>query len=503
MPVLKMIRLARRRLIWNAIAAHLATAISIALGGLVVLLLLGTQLMNWQWLVLVAITARVVRVYRFKRFLPDAYATAQVVDRRLNLADTLSSAIFFSGAESAEAGAPAPRHVLHRQANAIAGNLRPADAVPYEFPRAAYVGVLLALVGGGLAALRYGHQQELDLRPSLAQVLNLAFSPFNTQTEELRREGQTAHNQTRRHRSGEDSKPAKEDTSEFRDDGNLNANRGENTQSSTKANRQGQDQDPQNAADAQDGAGDEPENETAADGQDTPEGRQAGQSKSASDRTRAKPAPGSGARSDSGMIASLQEAMGSLLYRMGRQISSAFGIQQTAAGRNGPNGPSQHGMGTASRSDRSEEPARDGSSSVPGESADAETAQRGATANVRHNTEQQSISHPGQGIGSQDGSKDVELTEQLAAMGKIGQIIGRRSEDVAGEVTIEVSSGNARVTAPDLNLNAQHANVSGDVHRDLVSLPDQVYVQRYFEEIRRQPITAISRRSRAKRSKAQ
>jgi hypothetical protein len=499
MPVDEVIRRARRRLMWNAIAEHVATASSIALGMLVLLLLLGSQLVSWQWLVLGPITAIVVRVCRVKRFLPDAYATAQDVDRRLNLADTLSSATFFSDTEAAERGAQWARHLLHSRANAIAGSLRLTVAVPYKFPRSAYIAVLLALVSGGLTALRYGYQQVLDLRPSLARVLNLTFDPFNTQTAELRREDRAPQKQRRRDRSGKDSTAAKEGRGEYRDEGDPNVNRGEKTQSSTQANQRGQDQDPQNSSDGLDGNGNE--NGTAGAELDTPPERQAGQSKLASDRTRAKPATGSGTENESGMIARLQEAMGNLLSRVGQQLSRAFGGQQAVAGRNGPSGPSQHGTATSSRSDRSKQAADSGPSSVPGEGPDAEGDQTGTTANARHNPDQQSASHPGNGAGSQEGGKDIESTEQLAVMGKIGQIIGRRSTEVAGEVSIEVRSGNAQVTAPYLNLNGQHMGVSGDVHRDFVSLSDQVYVQRYFEEIRRQPITRIPRSSRAKRSK--
>ena len=51
----------------------------------------------------------------------------------------------------------------------------------------------------------------------------------------------------------------------------------------------------------------------------------------------------------------------------------------------------------------------------------------------------------GNGIGSQDGSKENHAAEQLKAMGKISEIIGRRSATVTGETSIEVQSGNQQL----------------------------------------------------------
>ena len=52
----------------------------------------------------------------------------------------------------------------------------------------------------------------------------------------------------------------------------------------------------------------------------------------------------------------------------------------------------------------------------------------------------QASKQPGSGVGSQDGDKQLKQAEQLAAMGKISEIIGKRSQTITGETTVEVQS---------------------------------------------------------------
>src|SRR5438552_13003630 len=90
---------ARRRYLRNQIVAQSANALSVALGGIVLLLLAGTQLLDWRLLaVLLLITCAAV-LYRTVRGTPSAYRVAQVIDGRLKLADSLSTALHFGGSK--------------------------------------------------------------------------------------------------------------------------------------------------------------------------------------------------------------------------------------------------------------------------------------------------------------------------------------------------------------------------------------------------------------------
>jgi len=74
-------------------------------------------------------------------------------------------------------------------------------------------------------------------------------------------------------------------------------------------------------------------------------------------------------------------------------------------------------------------------------------------------------------------------------MGKISELIGKRSQNVSGEMMVEVSSGKQQLKTQYSNRSASHAEAGGDINRDEVPLAYQQYVLRYFEEIRKVPQT--------------
>src|SRR5215471_10665158 len=86
---------ARRRFFWNEVIAQGTCAVTVGFGAVILLLLLGTQLLDWHWLVLLPVLTLGIGVYRTWRRLPDLYTAAQILDRRLKLADTLSTALYF------------------------------------------------------------------------------------------------------------------------------------------------------------------------------------------------------------------------------------------------------------------------------------------------------------------------------------------------------------------------------------------------------------------------
>ena len=94
---------------------------------------------------------------------------------------------------------------------------------------------------------------------------------------------------------------------------------------------------------------------------------------------------------------------------------------------------------------------------------------------------------PGSGIGRQDGSKDLRAAQQEKAMGKLSEVIGKRSANVTGEMTVEVQSGSQQLKTGYTQKSAQHAATGGDLNRDEVPLDMQPYVSGYFDEIRKQP----------------
>ena len=93
---------------------------------------------------------------------------------------------------------------------------------------------------------------------------------------------------------------------------------------------------------------------------------------------------------------------------------------------------------------------------------------------------------PGTGIGTQDGDKAIHEAEQLAAMGKISQILGKRAAAITGEATVEVQTTHQQLRTPYAQKGAQHTQGGAEINRDEVPVALQPYVQQYFEQVRKQ-----------------
>ena len=112
-----------------------------------------------------------------------------------------------------------------------------------------------------------------------------------------------------------------------------------------------------------------------------------------------------------------------------------------------------------------------------------------------------------QGSASTTALDDVSLqqavreAEQLAAMGKISEIIGKRSAQVTGEVMVEVGSSKQQLKTPWSQRQAAHSEAGSEIHRDEVPLMYQQFVQQYFEEIRKssEPKPAAAKPATAKK----
>ena len=71
-------------------------------------------------------------------------------------------------------------------------------------------------------------------------------------------------------------------------------------------------------------------------------------------------------------------------------------------------------------------------------------------------------------------------------MGKLAQIIGKRSQDVTGEMMVEVPSGKQKLRTAYSRELGEHADRSGEINRDEVPLIYQDYVREYMQRVHRQ-----------------
>src|SRR5215471_107498 len=164
---------ARRRYVANQFLAQGAYALSAGMAGLILLLIAGTQVLDWPFLVVIIGGTLALGAFRILRHVPTPYRIAQLVDRRLFLADTLSTAVFFAvGGENITASM---RDGQRSQAEQVAARADVDRAMPFSMPRAVYSLAALGLVASGLFALRYGMSRTLDLRAPLARIVRENF----------------------------------------------------------------------------------------------------------------------------------------------------------------------------------------------------------------------------------------------------------------------------------------------------------------------------------------
>jgi hypothetical protein len=489
--LLEVIARARRRLLWNAIAVKSAHAISVGMGLLVLLLLLGTDILAWRWLVILPAIVLATGAFIVRRRLLGAYAAAQLVDRRLKLADHLSTALAFSQAGPAH-GSEGMRRAQRERAAHIAKSVNVREAIPFKMPNAVYCSALLAILAGSLFGLRYGYESRLDLRLPMAGVVQQLLREAKDELAKLQQAlDQHAADRPNREggsqpadasgKDGGESYPTDADAKSSPESDAGKEERAQKGEASSEA-EDGTESRSQSAEQMRDGSKQNASSKQESGSQQ--QGQQSAGSQSASSSD-----------SSSSMLSKLSDAMANLLSALKPQPGGR-GQQQT------DNAKSQNRKPGAGNQQQSE-----GSASRMGEpGSDAGQGENAQVAGSGQSSDSQPNQQPGSGAGREDGNKAVTLADQLAAMGKISVILGKRSETVSGDSSVEVVSGDQRLTTQYEQRNAQHIDVQAEVERDEVPLVFQDYVQQYFKQVRKggerpaQPLVNSSRRSHPSRT---
>lgn len=492
-PIAAVIHKARRRFVRNEAAAQAVISGCLVLAGVILILLLGTQLLQWAWLLPLALGGALFAGYRTVRRTPSRYSVAQWVDRRLDLQDSLSTALFFLDPGDRH-GDGQTRAAQRAMAEGLAPQVDPSSAVPFTLPRGIWALAALALIAAGLFTTRYLIEKRLDLRAPLAQVI---FDTFGGRFERR----VTAKNQKKPSMIWESPTPDTPtteahpeepgkfdaapdsvlDTVDVPDVNNdkIAAEEGPGKSSGKSAGKE--------PGDGERAEGDPGENMAEAagrEGQGSAERDGAGSMQA--DNQGGKQPPSSSGENPS-LASKLRDAMSNLLSRM-RPQSSAGANKQSPTQQKGPqSGQQQASLSQKGAAAQQNQPGGDqagdsqdgdtGDEARGGENSDGKSSGKGS--------EEHASKNPGSGMGKQDGSKDVKLAEQMAAMGKISEIIGKRSQNVTGEVTIEVQSTKQQLRTPYSDSKAGHGQAGGEINRDEVPAAAQEYVQRYFEKVRK------------------
>jgi hypothetical protein len=447
------------------------------MAGVIVLLLAGTQILDWYWVALLTVVSFGVGLYRLRKTIPSTYELAQRIDRRLNLADALSTAIYFSSPEAP--GHEAIRDRQRQEAESIARRLDVRTGVPFTRPRYTYPAVALAAVACGLFAVRYAVTHSLSLEPSLVQIALDTFFPPTQQVAKAKPpkllkaplfdqgspDAPTTQN---------DQQPdAMLDSNDIPDASSPDA-----TDNSKSASKKDGKQDASNET-----PGENAEKNDKSSGNDS---NQDGPQKDSKDGKqqdgKQDSKQGNNSNQNSSLMDKLKDAMSNMLNKMkspqkdgqSQQQNSQNNQNQDKSGQKGQQSQDQKQQSTSADSQSEQSDSGDKS-----QSADAKGAEKSSDKDASKDSKS--------GIGSADGDKSAKEAEQQQAMGKISEIIGKRAQNVTGEVMVEVGSSKQQLKTPWAQKQAAHAESGSEIHRDEVPLIYQQYVQQYFEEIRKSP----------------
>ncbi|PWU01122.1 MAG: hypothetical protein C5B51_23605 [Terriglobia bacterium] len=466
----------------NEVFREAANACSAALIAFILLLVLGTQILGWSWALLLPAGAAGLAVWRIRKRVPSFYATAQRIDSRMNLADCLSTATFFTSADPASLVSPEMRRLQMAQAEQEAARVDLRQAIPYAIPQTAYIAAALLLVASSVFALRYGLTDRLDLKQPLARIVQ---QRLGWEGREERAKADTRKN------------PDKIPLDDFDSaDGRETSSTEPNQQPDDLANSDAPAQSPQNQArgdkknpgDKSQADADKADEEGQADQSEDPnsEGKQSASNQKEGQKNGNNSQSGSNSDSrnpsNQSLMSKMKEAMQNLLSSL-QQSPDQQQQQQSASNQNGKSGKNQNKQGNKGEKKN-------------GQQADSQEQQTADDGEQAQNAQGQSAEkadsplankQPGSGAGNKDGSKDVKQAEQVAAMGKISEIIGKRSAHVTGEITVDVQNTSQQLRTSYQERRAEHTQAGAEINRDEIPVALENYVEQYFEQVRKAP----------------
>ena len=409
---------------------------------MILLLLIGTQILNWQWAIPIPLIAALRDSIGLAARLPSAYAVAQIVDHRMALEDSLSTAFFFSQDAAGSRVSPEVRQLQFERADRLAESVDVRKAIPYTVPRTVYLMAALILVASSLFALRYGltpksgfetaagdafwsNRSASARAPSRQRIpaIAAAGTPDQSRTtaaSDVRRPGSKTQAISRtRTRPTHRRRPA------------IPRCRENPRHANNDAKKQATDEGEKSEGDQKD--------ERSGDGE-SPNGQQ-GDSKQDQKRTPHAKQDSSNSGDSSSLMSKVKDAVQNLLSRMKPQQGSRAPSSSSPWIRRAARASSSRAVSSRA--------AKNGQQQQGGQQGDAQEGQSGEEAQNAQDPQgkgtgksenQQPSKQPGSGIGSQDGDKSIKQAEQLAAMGKISEIFGKRSANITGEATVEVQN---------------------------------------------------------------
>ncbi len=470
----ELIHNARRRLLLNEVLKQFALSGALAIGGIALLLILGTRYLEWWVVGLFAVGVTGWAVAKLRKRLPSDYSAAVWLDDKANLHDSLSTACYFAS-HGSKSGTLTPEaeailRAQRGQAETFAGDVNVSVAVPFRFPKALYGLAALLLVSSGLVSVRYFYGHNLNLSAPISEVIFQDLAAIKatkpapaTKLNQKQEEFDEARSLL--------SKLGLGANLEDKPDDKLDEALADALKSAAKTPGSGQDaqlDQKMEKGDPLEAPKDAPKNN----------GDQAGD-KNNQKAGQSGDSPGTPNGAQSG-----EKAEKSLLSKLKDAIENMTGS------------PSQPGdKKSAGKAQQSKPSSQAQPGQQPGEAGDEENK---TAADGEANGNAQKSNSPGQtsgnssdkqegpsAAGSEDGEKAIKAAAQAKAMGKISELIGKRSEQVTGESMIEVQSGNQKLQTAYKDKTSTHGEGAGEVSRDEIPVSVQAYVQEYFQQVRK------------------
>jgi hypothetical protein len=352
----------------------------------------------------------------------------------------------------------------------------------------------LFLVAGSLFALRYGVSKRLDLKQPLATMLHQTFGDQEPEKAarnkmpkiprpDVAPDSDMASAEQREERAGDPQDSGAEQSEDATDPMPGKAD-SKNADGSSKKSPEGTQQDVK--GDQQDGAADD---QAGSDSENASPGQQGSNKQDSKEGNSKQDANSSG--ENNSLMSKVKDAVQNLLSRMKPQPNQNGGQQQSGE-QNSQQGKGQQKGGK-------QESAKNGQQQGGQQQADAQDGQAGEQSQnaqeqqgkgTGNSDSKQASKQPGSGVGSQDGEKRLKQAEQLAAMGKISEIIGKRSQTISGETTVEVQATSQQLRTQYTNRSVQHTQAGAEISRDEIPVALQTYVEHYFEQVRKQAAPA-------------
>lgn len=466
-------RAAKRRFL-VLLVGEMGAALALTAALFCLLLLLGVQVLSATPLLVLCIGGMAWVAWRVRRQWLNAYETAQVLDRRFALPDTLSTAWHFAHVE----GEASPRlerirPLIERQRHEAAEALRqvsPSEAFPFELGRIHVLALVLCIVAVTLFGYRYLSSEDLNFREQLSS-LHIPFidgegsPPLMTGDDVFKPEADPVRSPLADYNPPYD--PSRE-----RLDGTYNDMPPVTgvSVSDEAAGQQGDSQSAESeaASNLREQLSMDPRRQAGSQGKD-------GQKRDGDQRK--------GEEKNNSLFDKFQQAMNNMMDKLSNRDNQNMEQRgEQGKGQEDKNKGDQTGDGSDDSSDRE--------GNQRSENADAnENSKQGQGGQNAKEVNQQADSAASEkasdapsSVGADDGNKDLAAARQIEAMGKIAEILGQRADQVKGEMKLEVQAQKEQTLQTEFrNIRANHRDSGGDLSRDEVPLRLQNYVKEYLK----------------------